>query len=222
LAATPVYGLVDVAASRSDDIRPLPTNREIAEDVTTSAELRDSGTTDAEDWALPDLGGLDDDIERATRHDDSPARVQRWKQTLLDMSFRNRLLSIRPTRDMVPLLLPEDGLAALDDLVHEGRTIELRGSDAVSDNRKLQGFHSVADLPQEQVLDDLTDDRRAYVDVTERRYRNLLRRLARQVQTLYSETGSGNLYLTLGSMTIQNSAGSTAEAPLFLVPVRIT
>lgn len=228
LSSTPTYGLVDVHASRRDGIRPLPTDLDGASE-SAGVAVSDGAFTSvpAQDaWALPSLG-LDDDTgeegeRRAVKDDGSPARIQRWKQTLLDLSFRNRLLNLRPNAEVLELVLPADGLAELDDLIHAGKSIELYGHDAVSDNRKLQGILSIDDLPESQLLDDLATNRRAYVRVTEARYRNQLRGLARKVKTYFEETGSANLYLTLGSMELETPSGKKAQAPLFLIPVKIT
>jgi hypothetical protein len=46
--------------------------------------------------------------------DESPARVKKWKRSLLDLSTRNRLLNLRPSAQVVDLVIPAQGLAALD------------------------------------------------------------------------------------------------------------
>ena len=223
LADTPVLGLIDVAASRRDGMRPIPT--ETAGEPGAGADVVDRrADTVADAWTLPDVGGTgaDEAVERAVRVDDSPARVQNWKQSLLDLTLRNRLLNIKPGADVLQLILPPEGLAELDDLIHAGTSVELLGKDAVTDLRRLQGVSTVTELPHEQLMEELTEHRRVHVDVTENTYRRRLSGLARSVRTLFEETGSANLYLTLGSMEITSSTGRAAQAPLFLIPVKIT
>lgn len=218
-----VRGLIDVAASRRDGMRPIPTESTgEAEDNADPVDRQANAGTD--DWVLPDVGGSEDDepMGHAVRTDDSPARVQNWKQSLLDLTLRNRLLNIKSGADVLELILPAEGLAELDDLIHAGASVELIGKDAVSDMRRLQGISDVTELPHEQLMDELISRRRVYTEVTEGSYRNRLRGLARSVRTLFEETGSANLYLTLGSMEITTTSGRPAQAPLFLIPVKIT
>lgn len=221
LATTPVRGLIDIAASRRDGMRPIPT-RSASDETSDSAVDPDAPASD-DDWALPSLGAADDsEVSRAVRHDDSPGRVQNWKQSLLDLTLRNRLLNIKPNAEVLEILLPRDGLAELDDQIHAGRPVSMLGRDAVSELRQLQGISSVLELPRDQLLDELVSGHRIHADVTEKSYRNKLRGLARSVRTLFEETGSANLYLTLGSMEISGSTGKPAQAPLFLIPVKIS
>ena len=219
---TPVFGLVDIVACRRDGMRPLPTENNLvvnAEDVDSDAQS-DSGTATT-NWALPDLGKAEDDqVERIVREDHSPERIQRWKQSLLDLTFRNRLLNIKPNQEVLKITLPTDGLAVLDDLVHSGMPLDLAGQDAVSDIRLLQGVESAKDLPDEQLMEELKDGHRLYTSVRESQYRRNLKALARRVRTLTEETGSPNLYLTLGTMVISGNSGNV-EAPLFLIPVTL-
>ncbi|HJC29939.1 MAG TPA: DUF4011 domain-containing protein [Candidatus Dietzia intestinipullorum] len=222
LSNTSVRGLIDVAASRRDGMRPLPTDSTTEADVAADSVGSQQRST-ADDWVLPAVGGSgDDEVGRAVRSDDSPARVRNWKQSLLDLTLRNRLLNIKPGADVLELILPSEGLAELDDLIHAGASVELLGKDAVTDLRRLQGISDVTELPHEQLMDELTSRRRVHIEVTEGSYRSRLRSLARNVRTLFEETGSANLYLTLGSMEITTSTGKPAQAPLFLIPVKIT
>ncbi|WP_341254568.1 DUF4011 domain-containing protein [uncultured Dietzia sp.] len=223
LSNSSVRGLIDVAASRRDGMRPLPTESAGQSDVQSEPAETPTRST-ADDWVLPAVAGPEDDdeVDRAIRSDDSPARVRNWKQSLLDLTLRNRLLNIKPGADVLELILPSEGLAELDDLIHAGTSVELLGKDAVTDLRRLQGISDVTELPHEQLMDELSSRRRVHVEVTEGSYRNRLRGLARSVRTLFEETGSANLYLTLGSMEITTSNGKPAQAPLFLIPVKIT
>lgn len=223
LADTHVRGLIDVAASRRDGMRPIPTESTGATE-SDAGDMNRSPKASSDDWVLPDVGGSEDDepLAHAVSIDNSPARVQNWKQSLLDLTLRNRLLNIRSGADVLELILPAEGLAELDDLIHAGTAVEILGKDAVTDMRRLQGISDVTELPHEQLMDELTSHRRVHAEVTESSYRNRLRGLARSVRTLFEETGSANLYLTLGSMEIITSTGKPAQAPLFLIPVKIT
>src|SRR6185436_9088837 len=55
---------------------------------------------------------------------DEPARVQQWKNALLDLSLRNRLINYTE-RSGLPLVLPATSLDALENFVHDGTPISL-------------------------------------------------------------------------------------------------
>ena len=60
-----------------------------------------------------------------------------------------------------------------------------------------------------------------YAGVTAQSYLARLRKLARTARTLLEETGTANLYLTVGALVHLTPSGNEARAPLFLLPVRI-
>src|SRR5699024_3336193 len=69
LSNTSVRGLIDVAASRRDGMRPLPTDSTTEADVAADSEGSQQRST-ADDWVLPAVGGSgDDEVGRAVRSD---------------------------------------------------------------------------------------------------------------------------------------------------------
>lgn len=222
LRGTPVHGIIDVYGSHRDGIRPFS-------DTVSEPEQKQDGTTDettstagAGTWSLPDLGDdISADAEYRDSDDPSPARVQKWKRELLDLSLNNRLLNMRTGKEVLDLHLAPGTLADLDDMIHDGQKIAVHPIDDVSDNRHLQGIRKVTDLPADQVADDLTTRRRVYGDLTDAGYQTWFRNLNRQVRTYTEETGSSNLYLTLGAMVLPGSGRAAPLAPLFLIPVKI-
>ena len=62
----------------------------------------------------------------------APARVQQWKNSLLDLSLRNRLINYTD-RAGVKLRVPEGRLGELEDLVSAGRAIALRPLDQIEE-----------------------------------------------------------------------------------------
>lgn len=222
LRDTVVYGIIDVHGSHRDGIRPFSDTVSAPAPQDATAAAAAATATAAATWSLPDLGDADDgDAQYRDSDDPSPARVQKWKRELLDLSLNNRLLNMRTSAEVLDFALAPGTLADLDDMIHEGQKIAVHPVDDVSENRRLQGIRKVTDLPADQVADDLTSRRRIYADLTDARYMSWFRNLNRQVRTYTEETGSSNLYLTLGAMVHQTSAGSTALAPLFLIPVKI-
>lgn len=232
LRDTVVHGLIDIKGSHRDGMRPFSDGTAGSPTVQASEQLTEqltdqtqgtAGTADS--WALPDTGdGSGADATSAVFRDvddPSPVRVQKWKRELLDLSLRNRLLNMRPGPEVLDVRLAPGSLAELDDQIHAGQRIAVHPVDDVSDNRRLQGIHRITELPAEQVAADLTDRHRVYADLTDARYASWFRNLNRSVRTYTEETGSSNLYLTLGAMLHENSAGKPALAPLFLIPVKI-
>lgn len=231
---TPVYGIIDVVASHKDGIRPLPSmtdsvpSPEVAlatsiSDLGTSSQNNDQGKP-SKDWSLPSVGLQKDALHSAntlTIVDDSPIRIQKWKRELLDLSLRNRLLNMRNNAEVLEFHLPEGTLADLDDKIHAGERISIHPRDEVSENRQLQGITNVGQLPLEQQIENLVKHNRLYADVTDASYTRYFRKLNRQVRTYLEETGSANLYLTLGALQHTTSSEALAQAPLFLIPVKI-
>lgn len=176
-------------------------------------------------WNLPTAGVPAHAETAATRRredvDRSPARVQTWNRELLDLSLRNRLLNMNPGPEVLDFHLPDGSLADLDDKIHAGEKIVIHPIDDVSDNRRLQGISSVTQLPQEQITVDLVGRNRLYAGVSEKRYPGYFRNLNRLVRTYLEETGSANLYLSLGALLHTAPSGRAAMAPLFLIPVKI-
>lgn len=243
---TPVRGLVDVVGSHRDGIRPLPSAPTTASPVTeapieptpvppvppvTLGETEHeptpepASTSTAAPWDLPSAGvpahTETTPVRRREDVDDSPARVQAWKRELLDLSLRNRLLNMNPGPEVLDFHLPEGSLADLDDKIHAGEKIAIHPIDDVSDNRRLQGISTVTQLPAEQIADDLAHRNRLYAAIPEKRYPGYFRNLNRLVRTYLEETGSANLYLSLGALLHTAPSGRAALAPLFLIPVKI-
>lgn len=205
----------------------IPPTSASADTLTDSAKKTLPTGTSSKPWILPSSGRVDEDSIDAVNAvkleaaDDSPARIQNWKRELLDLSLRNRLLNMRNSKEVLEFRLPEGTLADLDDKIHAGEKISIHPKDEVSENRKLQGIQTVDQLPVEQVIDSLVNHNRLYADVTETRYKRFFQGLTRQVRTYLEETGSANLYLTLGSLAHTSPSGATVQAPLFLIPVKI-
>jgi hypothetical protein len=244
LSDTVAYGIIDVYGSHRDGIRPFsdgPVGGSAtgdvagavagAPDVANSPAPSDGGPAPVStaqtvahggDWTVPDLVGTEDpDAQYRDADDPSPTRVQKWKRELLDLSLRNRLLNMRTGPEVLDLALAPGSLADLDDMIHDGQKVAVHPIDDVSDNRRLQGISRITELPADQVSEDLTGRQRVYADLTDARYTSWFRNLNRQVRTYTEETGASNLYLTLGALVHQNTAGSAALAPLFLIPVKV-
>lgn len=214
-------GVVGVREVHNDGLRPLPTD----DDIDTAAQSTAATTTASRPTLSVPQGLIADDVaaaEAAPADDDAPARVRNWKRALLDLSTRNRLLNLRPSKQVIDLHVPSSGLAALDDLIHAGKTITMLPSDELSSLHQLQGARTASEVDQELLLDALTDRHQIHSAVTTAAYPGHFKELARTARRLQEETGSANLYLTLGAIIHRTSSDKEARAPLFLLPVKIT
>jgi hypothetical protein len=210
--------VIDVSTARRDGVRPLPS---AFEDVPEVEEVESGATSVAVLELPPELQKRAPDDAVLDVRDDSPARVKKWKRSLLDLSTRNRLLNLRPSAQVVDLVVPAQGLAMLDDLVHDGKRISLAAHNDLSSIYRLQGARSAQDVDPATLLEMLGKEKTAFVAVGEDAYARRFKRLQRDARTLLEETGASNLYLTFGSLVHRTSSGTEARAPLFLLPVQL-
>ncbi|HEX2771067.1 MAG TPA: DUF4011 domain-containing protein, partial [Micromonosporaceae bacterium] len=119
------------------------------------------------------------------------------------------------------LHVPAGALALLDDLIHDGKQVQIIPEDAISHVHELAGARRAQDLDPEMLNRELRADRRIYGGVTEARYKTVMRTLQREARTMEQETGSNYLYLTIGTLVHTKTTGGEAYAPLFLLPVRV-
>ena len=146
-----------------------------------------------------------------------PARVAQWKNALLDLSLRNRLLNYRPASGL-PIAVPEKSLGEVEDLLHHGVGLLLRPSDDIAAIDRERGVRAGRELPDDQLADLLATRHTAYIDVTDAAYKGRLRGLAHKARTIVEETGANNLYLALGTLTWELD-GRALRSPLILIPV---
>ncbi|MCZ7437709.1 DUF4011 domain-containing protein [Micromonospora sp. WMMC241] len=220
-----LLGVVDVHLAHRSGIRPLPS----ADELVAPVDAAPAGATTAEasldlpaGVAAAKLRRLADEGEEVPQPaDGSPARIQQWRKSLLDLSLRNPLLNLPKRGRGLELHVPAGALALLDDLIHDGRQVQVIPQDDISRVHELAGARRAQDLDADILTRDLRTDRRVYGAVTEARYKTVMRALQREARTMEQETGSNYLYLTIGTLVHPRAAGGEAYAPLFLLPVRI-
>ncbi|UQE73750.1 DUF3320 domain-containing protein [Gordonia sp. PP30] len=213
-----LWFVLDVAAARRAGVKPLPRSGQLDSSITDAPRRKPA----AADLSLPGtLTEIRDTDQVLDTTDRAPVRVKRWKSALLDLSTRNRLLNLRPSREVIPLMIPPEGLPILDDLVHAGKKITLRPGDDFSGVQVLSGVRSAHDLDPAEVRSLLTGRRELFSAVSSERYTSTFKYLQRTARTLLEETGSTNLYMTFGSLIHHTASGKEAPAPLFVLPVRV-
>lgn len=208
-----VIGVTDVHQARRHRIVPLPA-RTRSDDGTVLVSVYQA------DLAAPQVPRPHLTAATATQPGPKePTRVTRWKNALLDLSLRNRLINYTP-RSGLSLAVPGDQLGHLEDVMHAGQMVSLLASDEISAMDQQRGARSGRDLPDAHRADLLAERRTVYADVTEAAYTKKLRALAYRARTILEETGANNLYLALGSL-VWELEGKPLRSPLILIPVSL-
>ncbi|RAO27732.1 putative ATP-dependent helicase [Micromonospora saelicesensis] len=220
-----MQGVVDVHLAHRSGIQPLPSPDELIAPAAVDTEATPKITASLDlppGVAAAKLRQFADEGEEVpAQSDGSPARVQQWKKSLLDLSLRNPLLNLPKRGRGLDLHVPAGALALLDDLIHDGRQVQVIPQDDISHVHELAGARRAQDLDAEILTRELRTDRRVYGAVTDARYKTAMRALQREARTMEQETGSNYLYLTIGTLVHTKTTGGEAYAPLFLLPVRI-
>ncbi|WP_299959137.1 DUF4011 domain-containing protein [uncultured Modestobacter sp.] len=206
-----VIGVVDVYRARRDGVLPLPARTRSADGTVQVVEYRPAVHSSP---ARPADSGTAAPLDA---REAAPPRIAQWKNALLDLSLRNRLINYTP-RAGIALTVPDAQLGALEDLVNGGTALTLLPSDQLAAVQRERGLRSARELPQEQLAELLLDRRGLYVDVPEASYLTRMRALAYKAKTVLEETGANNLYLALGSLAWELD-GRPLRSPLILVPV---
>jgi len=199
-------------ARRATKIRPIPVaaNGSDGKAVVIEYSAPESGTSIFNIQREPGKGSVRD-------RSNEPYRVTQWKNKLLDLSLRNRLLNLTPSA-RIQLAMPESGIAILEDVVNSGKQIKLRAYDMAKDG--LRNINAFSEYKEDAVLDLFAKNGELLTDLTGETYQAKLRNIAAKARVIEEETGSNNLFLTFGSLkwTVNNRQVSS---PLVLVPIRL-
>lgn len=208
------HGIVDVWMARLSRIYPLPARRRQGDTVQV---INYQPAAAASVPVRPDHEA--ESTPRPHAADPTPPRVARWKNHLLDLSFRNRLINFTPGAGL-GLIVPEHSLDHLEDLINAGRPVALLPNDQLDDIDRVRGITSARQLPNEHTEKLLRDKRCVFTDVSSSQYVTRLRGLARKARTIVEETGANTLYLALGSL-VWHHEGRELRSPLVLVSVQL-
>ncbi|OBB77103.1 DUF3320 domain-containing protein [Mycobacterium sp. 852014-52144_SCH5372336] len=209
-----ILGVTDVRQARLARIYPLPSRATDASgDVVVTHYEPGAGPT-IEPYMAPQ------GTERSGAGEVVPARVRQWKNALLDLSLRNKLINYTE-RAGYRIEVPGPALGRFEDDVNAGATIHLLASDAVKSVDRARGIRYGRDLPERDRELLLADKRSVHIDITEAAYQSKLRYLAYKAKTIVQETGSNNLYLSFGMLSWRFS-DRDLRSPLILVPVTLS
>jgi hypothetical protein len=149
-----------------------------------------------------------------------PPRVAAWRNSLLDLTFRNPLLNMKTQRSGVDLAIPAGYLGAFEDMLAKGVAFTVSTSDDVGALAVANGAQTAWDMPRDQLANILEGEHLVYSHLPNAQYQGRVVTLMRKARTVLEETGANNLYLALGSL-VWDDAGREARAPLFLLPATI-
>lgn len=214
-----VLGVIDVYVARRNDILPLPARARSASGEVQVVEYRPAEHSTPRPRLHSGPARPDAPEQVTDAGPPVPPRVQQWKNALLDLSLRNRLINFTG-RYAVELTVPAGFLGQMEDVLHDGRQLTLRASDAVPAVHEARGVRYGRDLPQEDLAADLAGRAALFTDVTSQAYATRLRNLAHKARTVVEETGANNLYLALGSL-VWALDERPLRSPLILVPVQL-
>ncbi|KQM81280.1 DUF4011 domain-containing protein [Agromyces sp. Leaf222] len=210
-----VQGVTDVRQARLSGIYPLP-SRSRGVDGETIVTVYEPGSSPiiAPYYGAPAAGGT------APEPAAVPRRVQQWKNALLDLSLRNKLINYTD-RSGYRLEVPPPVVSQLEDAVNAGTSVTLLASDRVQSVDEVRGIRFGRDLPEQTRELLLAQKRSAYIDITSGAYTSKLRYLAYKAKTIAEETGANNLYLAFGMLHWRVN-DRDLRSPLVLVPVSLT
>lgn len=204
-----VRGLVDVRAAHRW-FKPLPT---IRRDGTTHVVeiIREAEAAPARRGTPRRDSGRSDEA--------APARVARWRRSLLDLTYANPLLKLKKA-STASIHVPTGALGRLEDHVASCASLTLVPSDEVAQLHALGGARTAADVDPATLRAELDQAHRLFLALSTREAGVRLKGLQRRASTAREETGADSLYLALGTLC-WSERSREGEAPLFLVPVRL-
>lgn len=208
---------VDLCRARHARIRPLPVR--IRTDEGWVIEEPSSAGTDTSAPGAITIGPRPDEKLPVTH-----TRQQTWERRLLDLTLRNTLLSLRPSRTLVQLLTSD--AAGIEDRLSLGEELALMPAPAgwegeCRSDGTFRQLHA-ADAVHGIVTDD-ERQRRLRTCLGETELQAALTGLYRAARLSLEENGANTLYLAVGLMRWYETDASERPrlAPVLLMPVEL-
>ena len=195
-------------------VRPLPSIR-VENGQTIIEQVREVTAAPARKLAVRQT-----EEQRVVPEQREPARIARWRRSLLDMTYRNPLLKLKKA-GTVPVHVPTGALGELEDAIAVGTRFTLVPHDDLAEIHLARGARTAADIEPEAISQILRDESRIFAAVTQSDYHRVFKGLARKAQTALEETGVNSLYMAVATLEWEER-GRTGKAPVFLVPVKLS
>ncbi len=160
-------------------------------------------------------------------------RLYRWKDKLIDLSMRNRLLNFKPTKVTTLRIIDELPPEVFRIMVTEIKVMEFLSTDldekekTLFDNkRKKNEEENVAEYSNysQESLDDRHIDKYLQTSLDETQLNKNLFRIFSKASSVMEEQGHNVLYLALGCLEWYESQDSDIKlmAPIILIPVELS
>lgn len=217
-------GALDVLCSRKCGILPLPLKRSIDGIELEAPEARNRKT---EKETIRDLQA---DIDLTTMaRSTSGGRIEHWRQKLLDLSLRNRLLNVRENhKQFIRLICPN--IAALEDKLSSSHSFRIGSFDDSSCDQELRNMAMLRNLQikdeTKAMLESEMTQGRLWAPLSVDVLKSRLTELYRQGRTDLEEGGVNTIFLAAGFLEWPSPKSTkdrkvTCLAPILLIPVRL-
>ncbi len=215
--------VIDVRQARRSGVRPLPIRMTIQAEAHPIAN--EAATSSAR--TILEAAASEPETTDSTPPPTSETvtlRFRRWKERLLDLSLRNRLVNFREGSSSIPLAIPD--LARFEDLLAGNRVFDLLPQPPKDPrDQRAPELMQARESTEEVLKRYLADLERGlcYVPDSEATLLARAKLLDRNARIDREEGGVNTMFLAIGLLKWFESATSTNEryAPLLLVPVRI-
>jgi len=209
-----IEGLVNVARCHHGGILPLPA-KVVRDGIVTL--VIDNGPSQ------PPVIERRDEKTRKLLPNTVPARVQQWKNSLLDLSFRNTLLNFKPEKTGIRLLAPSFALGPIEDWLSAGQPISARAADILDKIYEERGIRVAQDIAENELGDIWARERVLFAANEEATFVSRVKSLISKAKLEEQDSGVNNLYITFGSLIWNDPKASTGEvrSPIFMAPIRM-
>ncbi len=208
---------VDIKRARAAAIRPLPERMRSEQGWQIVVESRQI------DESLPGLLDAAAKVVDVT-HLPPSGKQQQWERRLLDLSLRNTLLSLRMTRNILPLLAAN--VYELEDALASGEEFQVLGrpQDWASGQRDERIFELAGQAdPFRELLHFEFGKKRLRSALSDAELAATMTSLYRAARVSLEENGANTLYLALGLLKWYETPASQKPrySPLVLIPIEI-
>ena len=209
---------LDIRQARARKIVPLPTEAERVDNGEPKKFISLAVETP------PTLPPFTKDVEGEVP-DTPQGRLDAWKRHLLDLTKRNRLLNLKPSKTAISLVCADAG--KLEDALSDGGKITLvpletlggRGAGRDEEHLRIQ---QKVDFEMELARQAL-ENNQVPARLPDADLKAGIVELFRKAKSDMEEGGANTLFLAIGMLRWRESEQSTIwhQAPLLLVPVRL-
>lgn len=205
-----ICGIDVTHCRRHTRIHPLNDSTSIANRTTEKRELRkeeaELETRRFKEFELPE------NVETREKE------LDKWKDKLLDLSFRNRLLNFRQNKGTVEILCHNPN--EIEDILADGAAFE------ILPEPRQSSLHQHRTDQEEILADQITlnfERKKLLTKISETKFHAVLNSLYRSIVNAEEETGANTLFLALGILSWKETDRSQTErrSPLLLLPVNL-